>query len=107
MSVTAPTRPTLLSIEQGDRIIRFTERGKRHEGIVSTIRPGDAEALQRAIDMVNEFGGPNAWSIEQVTECERGIGHNATCGQPAVDYLDFTAVCAEHAALIAWAEANQ
>lgn len=66
MSVTAPTRPTLLSIEQGDKAIRFTERGKRHGGLVSTIQPGNPEALQRAIDMVNEFGGPNAWKVEEV-----------------------------------------
>ncbi|AWY06017.1 hypothetical protein SEA_ROBSFEET_10 [Microbacterium phage RobsFeet] len=66
MSTTAPTRPTLLSIEQGDKAIRFTERGKRHEGLVVTIQPGNPDALQRSIDMVNEFGGPNAWKIEEV-----------------------------------------
>ncbi|AWN05503.1 hypothetical protein SEA_CRAZYRICH_10 [Microbacterium phage CrazyRich] len=66
MSVTAPTRPTLLSIEQGDKAIRFTERGKRHGGLVSTIQPGNPDALQRAIDMVNEYGGPNAWKVEEV-----------------------------------------
>ncbi len=66
MSVTAPTRPILLSIEQTDQALRFTERGKRHEGLAWTIQPGNPEALQRAIDMVNEHGGPNAWSIEAV-----------------------------------------
>lgn len=66
MSTTAPTRPTLLSIEQGDKAIRFKERGKGGQGVVSTIQPGNPEALQRAIDMVNEYGGPNAWKVEEV-----------------------------------------
>jgi len=66
MSVTAPTRPILLSIEQTDKPLRFAERGKAHGGIVWVIQPGDPEALQRAIDMVNTYGGPNAWSITAV-----------------------------------------
>lgn len=65
-STSTPTRPTLLSIEQGDKPIRFTALGERHQGLVSTIQPGQPDALARAIAMVNEFGGPNAWSIEEV-----------------------------------------
>ena len=107
MSTTAPTRPTLLSIEPSDKPIRFRQLGMGRQGIVSTIRPGDTEAIQRAIDMVNTSGGPNHWQIAEAKWCERGIGHNASCGKPAVDYLDYTVVCAEHAALYTWAEANQ
>lgn len=66
MSVTAPTRPTLLSIEQGDKPIRFTALGEGNRGIVSTIQPGNPDALQRAIDMVNTYGGPNMWRVEEV-----------------------------------------
>ena len=58
---------TLLNIEQGTKPIRFTALGQAKAGVVSTIQPGQPEALQRAIDMVNEFGGPNAWRIEEVT----------------------------------------
>ncbi|QGJ88864.1 hypothetical protein PBI_TEAMOCIL_9 [Microbacterium phage Teamocil] len=68
MSVTAPTRPILLSIEQGDKPIRFTALGEGNRGIVSTIQPGDPEALQRAIDMVNTYGGPNMWRVQEVGE---------------------------------------
>ena len=57
---------TLLSIAQGDKAIRFTALGERHSGVVSTIQPGNPEALARAIEMVNEFGGPNMWRIEEV-----------------------------------------
>lgn len=66
MSTTAPTRPTLLSIDQGDKAIRFTALGQGHQGLVSTIQPGNPDALQRAIDMVNEFGGPGMWRVEEV-----------------------------------------
>ena len=66
MSVTAPTRPTLLRIEQGDKPIRFTAIGEGNKGVVSTIQPGNPEALQRALDMVNTYGGPSAWRITEV-----------------------------------------
>lgn len=72
----------LLSIEQGDKPIRFTELGKGHGGLVATIHPGNPDALQRSIDMVNEFGGPNAWRIEEV-EVEHSVapdsGRNVRC----------------------------
>lgn len=58
---------TLLNIEQGDKPIRFTALGQAKAGVVSTIQPGNPEALQSAIDMVNTYGGPNMWRIEEVT----------------------------------------
>uniref|UniRef100_A0AAU7J7Y4 HNH endonuclease n=2 Tax=unclassified bacterial viruses TaxID=12333 RepID=A0AAU7J7Y4_9VIRU len=75
----------LLSIEQGDKPLRFTEIGKRHGGLVVTIQPGQRDALARTIDMVNEFGGPNSWRIEEV-EVAHAVAPNAgrnvrcTCG---------------------------
>lgn len=66
MLVTAPTRPTLLAIDQQDKTLRFTALGERHGGLVSVIPPGDPERLGRAIAMVNEFGGPAMWKIEEV-----------------------------------------
>lgn len=66
MTTTAPTRPVLLDIEQGDKAIRFTALGQGHGGLVSTIQPGNPEALARAIAMVNEYGGPNMWRVEEV-----------------------------------------
>jgi hypothetical protein len=66
MTTVTPTRPQLLSIEQGDKALQFRELGKGHQGIVWTIQPGQPEALQRAIDMVNRFGGVNMWRITEV-----------------------------------------
>ena len=63
---TTQTRPQLLSIEQGDKALRFTALGQSHSGVVSTIQPGNPESLARAIAMVNEYGGPNQWRIEEV-----------------------------------------
>lgn len=86
MSVTAPTRPTLLSIDQGDKPIRFTALGQEHKGLVSTIRPGNPEALANAIAMVNEYGGPNMWKVEEVDgplhapAPDRGRNVHCTCG---------------------------
>lgn len=50
---------TLLRIEH-DGPIRFQELGKGDQGIDWMVEPANH---QRAIDMVNEFGGPNAWRI--------------------------------------------
>lgn len=66
MATSTPTRPTLLAIEQGDKAIRFTALGQGKSGVVSTIQPGNPEALARAIAMVNEYGGPGMWKIEEV-----------------------------------------
>lgn len=72
----------LLTIEQGTKPIRFTELGRGNEGIVATIRPGDSAALARAIDMVNTYGGPNMWRVEEVDQ-EHAIapdsGRNVRC----------------------------
>lgn len=73
MTATA-TLPRLLTIEQTDQAIRFEERGKGHEGLVWIIQPGNPEGLQRAIDMVNNHGGPNMWKVTEVAPCCDGTG---------------------------------
>lgn len=63
---TAPTtRPQLLGIQQTDKPIQFRKRGYANAGVTWTIQPGDPEALQRAIDMVNTHGGPDCWEISE------------------------------------------
>ena len=61
-----PTRPTLISVNQTDKPIRLRELGQRHNGLIWTIRPGNPDALQRTIDMVNEFGGPDFWEVVEI-----------------------------------------
>jgi len=67
MSTTAPTRPKLLSLGVCDKPVRFRQLGMGRQGIVWTVQPGDAEAMQKGVDLVNANGGPNFWSIAQVT----------------------------------------
>lgn len=50
---------TLLRIETTTPT-RFRELGKGGQGIDWTVQP---ENLDRAIQMVNEHGGPNCWRI--------------------------------------------
>jgi hypothetical protein len=60
------THPTLLNITATTRPITFRARGQRHAGLIWTIQPGDPDALQRTIDMVNENGGPDLWDITEL-----------------------------------------
>jgi hypothetical protein len=56
----APTRPTLLSIEATGPM-RFKALGQGHQGLEWVVEPG--EPLERAIAMVNQYGGPGMWRI--------------------------------------------
>ena len=56
---TAPAVGQLLSVNH-DGPLRFREVGKAHQGIDWIVQP---ENHQAAIDMVNQYGGPNAWDI--------------------------------------------
>lgn len=53
------TTPVVLSINH-DGPLRFREVGTRWGGIDWTVQP---ENHQSAIDMVNRYGGPDAWDI--------------------------------------------
>lgn len=55
----SPTTPTLQSINcDGPVVVR--ELGRKHEGIVWTVQP---ENFDKLIEMINNHGGPDMWSI--------------------------------------------
>lgn len=62
MSHTRSARPALLEINH-DGPIRMTRVGKAHQGLVWEVQP---ENFDTVIEMINTFGGPDAWRIEKL-----------------------------------------